>query len=187
MDSASQQPAGTAHALRGVAHFVSADARLTLERIQTSELLAEGKVCLLGLDAVRDRLGPRWPGRREMVYQHIQGALRRHLGAHGFFVRISETDFLVAQPGVGRLEGQAYCLNCLREVLTYFLGEALIADLVVCEVTTIGGNSPQWLVNRAATDITAGALAAQKTRLDIVAQNIANAQTTRTPAGGPAR
>jgi flagellar basal-body rod protein FlgC len=34
-------------------------------------------------------------------------------------------------------------------------------------------------------DITAGALAAQKTRLDIVAQNIANAQTTRTPGGGP--
>jgi flagellar basal-body rod protein FlgC len=33
-------------------------------------------------------------------------------------------------------------------------------------------------------DVTSGALAAQKTRLDIVAQNIANAQTTRTPAGG---
>lgn len=33
-------------------------------------------------------------------------------------------------------------------------------------------------------DITAGALNAQKTRLDIVAQNIANAQTTRTPNGG---
>jgi flagellar basal-body rod protein FlgC len=33
-------------------------------------------------------------------------------------------------------------------------------------------------------DITADALAAQKTRLDIVAQNIANAQTTRTPGGG---
>jgi len=34
-------------------------------------------------------------------------------------------------------------------------------------------------------DVTSGALAAQKTRLDIVAQNIANAQTTRTPNGGP--
>jgi flagellar basal-body rod protein FlgC len=33
--------------------------------------------------------------------------------------------------------------------------------------------------------VTAGALAAQKTRLDIVAQNIANAQTTRAPNGGP--
>jgi flagellar basal-body rod protein FlgC len=37
----------------------------------------------------------------------------------------------------------------------------------------------------AGIDVTAGALAAQKTRLDIVAQNIANAQTTRTPNGGP--
>jgi flagellar basal-body rod protein FlgC len=34
-------------------------------------------------------------------------------------------------------------------------------------------------------DITSGALTAQKMRLDIVAQNIANAQTTRTPEGGP--
>jgi flagellar basal-body rod protein FlgC len=34
-------------------------------------------------------------------------------------------------------------------------------------------------------DVTSSALAAQKTRLDIVAQNIANAQTTRTPSGGP--
>jgi flagellar basal-body rod protein FlgC len=37
----------------------------------------------------------------------------------------------------------------------------------------------------AGIDVTAGALNAQKTRLDIVAQNIANAQTTRTPQGGP--
>jgi flagellar basal-body rod protein FlgC len=37
----------------------------------------------------------------------------------------------------------------------------------------------------AGVDITAGALNAQKLRLDIVAQNIANAQTTRTPNGGP--
>src|SRR3954468_20274732 len=37
----------------------------------------------------------------------------------------------------------------------------------------------------AGIDVTAGALTAQKTRLGIVAQNIANAQTTRTPGGGP--
>ena len=37
----------------------------------------------------------------------------------------------------------------------------------------------------AGIDITADALSAQKTRLDVVAQNIANAQTTRTPQGGP--
>ena len=37
----------------------------------------------------------------------------------------------------------------------------------------------------AGIDVTSGALNAQKTRLDIVAQNIANAHTTRTPTGGP--
>ena len=31
-------------------------------------------------------------------------------------------------------------------------------DAAWCEVTTVGGNSPQWLVNRAATDIVAGTL-----------------------------
>jgi len=36
-----------------------------------------------------------------------------------------------------------------------------------------------------AVDITSSALSAQKMRLDIVAQNIAHAQTTRTAEGGP--
>ena len=36
-------------------------------------------------------------------------------------------------------------------------------------------------------DVTASALTAQKTRLDIVAQNIANAQTTRGPDSIDAR
>ncbi len=34
-------------------------------------------------------------------------------------------------------------------------------------------------------DVSASALTAQKSRLDVVAQNIANAQTTRTANGGP--
>jgi hypothetical protein len=129
---------GGGGAPRGIARLVNADARQTLEQIQGSPILAEGKVCLIALDAIRERLGPRWPGRRDMVYQHVQTTLRRQLGPHGFYIRISETDFLVAQPAVARLAGQAYCLNCLREVLTYFLGEALVSDITVSEVTTIG-------------------------------------------------
>lgn len=36
-------------------------------------------------------------------------------------------------------------------------------------------------------NITSSALEAQRTQLDIIAQNIANAHTTRTPEGGPYR
>jgi acetyl-CoA C-acetyltransferase len=38
------------------------------------------------------------------------------------------------------------------------LAEALGVGSAVCEVTTIGGNSPQWLVTRAAADIANGSL-----------------------------
>src|SRR5580704_282913 len=122
-----------------VTRLATADAQQALERLQSSSILGEGKVCLMSLDAVRERLGPRWPARRDRVYDHAQQTLRRQLGPHGFFLRISETDIMVAQPNVGRIAGQAYCLNCLREVLTYFLGEALISDIMVHEFTSIEG------------------------------------------------
>lgn len=134
-----EEPSFGHPATGAITRLVSADAQQALERIQSSSLLSEGKVCLMSLDAVRARLGSRWEARRERVYEHAQHTLRRALGAHGFFLRVSETDILVAQPGVGRLAGQAYCLNCLREVLTYFLGEALITDIMVHEVTSIEG------------------------------------------------
>jgi len=120
-----------------ITRLASADAQQALERIQASSLLGEGRVCLMSLDAIRERLGLRWDARRDRIYDHAQQSLRRSLGPHCFFLRVSETDFLVAQPGVGRVAGQAACLNCLRDVLTYFLGEALLADIVVHEVTSL--------------------------------------------------
>ena len=38
-----------------------------------------------------------------------------------------------------------------------------------------------------AMEISASALSAQRTRLNVISQNLANAQTTRTPEGGPYR
>jgi hypothetical protein len=137
MTEAAESLVDAAEALPGVKRFIDADARQALEQIKSSPMMAEGKVCLMGLDAIRERLGARWLGRRDRVFDYVQTALRRQVGPHGFFLRVSETDFVVAQPNVSRLAGQAYCLNCLRDVLTYFLGEALITDIVVHEVLAI--------------------------------------------------
>ncbi|MBI2432625.1 MAG: flagellar basal body rod protein FlgC [Candidatus Hydrogenedentes bacterium] len=43
------------------------------------------------------------------------------------------------------------------------------------------------LDNISARDIAVSGLRAQRTRMNIIAQNIANAETTRTPEGGPFR
>ena len=137
MHDGSVQTPGEQRLSTGITRLASADAQQALDRIQASPLLGEGKICLMSLDAIRDRLGPRWAARRDRVYDHAQQSMRRALGPHSFFLRVSETDFLVAQPSVGRIAGQAACLNCLRDVLTYFLGEALLADIVVHEVTSL--------------------------------------------------
>jgi hypothetical protein len=139
MNAVAESMVDAAAALPGVKRFIDADARQALEQIKSSPMMAEGKVCLMGLDAIRDRFGARWLGRRERVFDYVQTALRRQVGPHGFFLRVSETDYVVAQPNVSRLAGQAYCLNCLRDVLTFFLGEARVADIVVHEVLAIDG------------------------------------------------
>ena len=74
--------------------------------------------------------------------------------------------------------------NYLTEVVSQQHQAAEDRDHRAAQLTPISGiPTPMDLIS--GIDVTAGALAAQKTRLDIVAQNIANAETTRTPEGGP--
>ena len=138
MDAVVQQRSGPGAGAPAITRMVSADARQALEQLQGSAAVSEGKVCLVGLDAIRDQMALRWASRRPMVYEHFERTLQRSLGVHGLFMRISDTDYMVTQPLVSRLAAQAYCLNCLREVLHYFLGEALVTNIVVHEVTSIG-------------------------------------------------
>ena len=57
--------------------------------------------------------------------------------AEALVIRVSETDYLVAQPDISRFAGQVNCLAALREILTFFLGEARPEDLFLREVTTL--------------------------------------------------
>ena len=121
----------------GMFRMTSAEARDTLDQLAASPLIAAGKSCLVSFDAIRARMAARWSVRREMVYEHFERSLQKNLDAHGFFLRLSETDYLVAQPTVSRIAGQAYCLNCLREVSHYFLGEARVTDFLIQEIASI--------------------------------------------------
>src|ERR1700744_1966589 len=69
-----------------------------LSKFQESGVLEAGLVNLIALDAVVERLGERWQGRREAVYDMVERVLSRRLGEGGAFARGSETDFLVIQP-----------------------------------------------------------------------------------------
>lgn len=134
----------------------SADGRLTsidlgsaLDPFADAGLLAAGKVNLIALDAIAERLGARWTLRRDQIHEHVDRTLSRRLQSSGYHVRVSETDFLICQPELGRFSGQAACLQLLREILTYFIGDGAQADHSVLQVTEVSATAIQGLRVRA--------------------------------------
>ncbi|MDP3660160.1 hypothetical protein [Phenylobacterium sp.] len=124
-------------AAKAVTRLMSADGEAAMEQFGDPELLAQGKVNIIALDAVYDRFGSKWGLRRDQVYAHAERTLQRMLGARGFYLRVSETDFLICQPELSRFGCQAACLVALREILGHFLGEAHLANGYVHEVNKI--------------------------------------------------
>jgi hypothetical protein len=135
----SSSPSGTP-ALAPVVSRISANALDGLEQFQSSGALGAGQVNLIALDAIAERLAERWQGRREAVYDMVERVLERRMGPNGFCIRVSETEFLVAQPDFGAFGAQASCLRSLAEILKHFLGAAAHQDLRVRQVTQITDN-----------------------------------------------
>ncbi len=108
-----------------------------LEPLVGTGALAAGQVNIISLDAIVQAFGDRWQGRREGVYEQVEKVIERGLGPNGYITRISETDFLVAQPDLGPFGAQAACLRALREVLSHFLGAVRPGALSICKVTKI--------------------------------------------------
>ncbi len=117
--------------------LLNGSAEQALQLVAGSAALEEGRVALISLVGVRARLGDKWAARRDLAQENIERSITRHIGADGFFVRLSETDYLVAQPNTPPLVGQVACFNALRATLDFLLGEAVMSDIVVHEVKAI--------------------------------------------------
>jgi hypothetical protein len=112
----------------------------SIKRIQNSPLLADGRVNVISLDPIADRLGERWEQRREQVYDHLERALGKKLAHTDFYLRVSETVYLVAQPSAGTYAAQALCVRALDEVVAFFLGPGPRQDVQVHKVTDLAAN-----------------------------------------------
>jgi hypothetical protein len=123
------------------ARLVSTGLEASLEQFNDPQLLAEGKVNLISLEAVRERLAARWVFRRDQVYGFTDRVLERSIGDTGAYLRVSDTDFFIVHPDLSRMAGQAACLRYLREVLNHFLGDDQGAAACILQVTGIAGGA----------------------------------------------
>lgn len=109
----------------------------SLHALQGSELLANGCVNLIGLDAIRDRAGPMWPRKQELVWEFTAKKLQERLGPHDLLLRVDDTTFLVAVVTDYASAAQAVCLRVLEEVLLHFIGHLDRADIRLRRVEDI--------------------------------------------------
>ncbi len=130
-------PGGPSGSVAAAPRMVSAGLEASLEQFNDPALLADGKVNLISLEAVRERLGTRWDFKRDQVYGFTDRVLERGVGDGGVYLRVSDTDFFIAHPDLSRLAGQAACLRYLREVLNHYLGDDQMAGAGVFQVTRI--------------------------------------------------
>jgi GGDEF domain-containing protein len=134
-------PASASPGLRSDERLVAADAAEALARLEHTELVERGSVVLLGLDAVRDRLGDRWERKRDQVLEHVDRLVERKLKPHDLFLRVGDAEYLLALPDEDRAGAHAVGLRLLREILTFFLGAAHHRDLKLHSVTDLSGPS----------------------------------------------
>jgi hypothetical protein len=111
----------------------------TLERLQDPTLLASGAVNLIGLDAIRTKLGDRWDSKRARVWEHVEREIERTIGPSNLFVRLDDATYLIALPSSPGFAAQATCLTVLQDVLKFFLGELRPGDVAVRNVSAING------------------------------------------------
>ena len=128
-------PRGSGAAFR----VVDAGALVTLERLQASDAMQGGHVSLIAFDALAEGLGLRWRHECDRVHTHAEKALHNRLGKDGFCQRISQTDYVVVQPGAGRLAAQLLCIDnhARKPCSTFAWAERRRPALIVHEVTRV--------------------------------------------------
>ena len=114
-----------------------ADLAEVLDRLGDPSALGAGLVNVISLEGVAERFGSRWSLRSELVHEHVERMLQRHLGDDVVFQRIGEAHYVVVQSGCTRLQAQGLCLRCMREILHHFVGEVRLRDLRLHEVTRV--------------------------------------------------
>jgi len=117
--------------------ITAAGASEVLDRLGNPALLDSGLVSVIGLDAIRRKLGDRWPLKRAQIWDHVERELERTLSPADIFLRTDDVSYTIAQPGSDRYAAQAVCFTILQEVLKFFLGESRPGDIDVRTVSSI--------------------------------------------------
>jgi hypothetical protein len=99
------------------------------------ETVSAGKLQVVSLAAIKDRLGDRWERASERIRSRLEDALRQRMGPGDVFLPLDDTSFVAVFANRSKEEAQLECYAAAREVLAKLFG----ADMADVQVRTVVG------------------------------------------------
>ncbi|MDZ5649075.1 hypothetical protein [Nitrospirillum sp. BR 11828] len=93
--------------------------------------ICAGTVQLLGLESLRDRLGPRWPAVRDRVHQLTERLLKQSLDPADIVFPYGTDTYLVVFARLDERAASLLCARILQDLQRLLLGDADAATIVV--------------------------------------------------------
>jgi hypothetical protein len=111
--------------------------KVTLQRLAKTGSLSSQNLNLISLDAIRASFGPRWPGKRDMIWNQVERFLRHQFRGDDLVMRLDEVTALIAQPNASKFAAQTRCAQVAQDLLQFFLGDRAAGGVGVQTVEEI--------------------------------------------------
>jgi hypothetical protein len=106
------------------------------------ETVSAGKLQVVSLAAIKDRLGDRWQRASERIRARLEDALRQRMGPGDLFLPLDDTSFVVVFANRSKEQAQLECYAAARDVLAKLFGD----DMADIQVRTVAGQLDGGLV-----------------------------------------
>lgn len=90
-----------------------------------------GRLNLVGLEAVKTALGPKWEAAQTRVHEKVSQIIARHLGPQDVFLRHSDVEYLVCHAALGDQQARLKSFQIAREIHNYFIGDVELSALTI--------------------------------------------------------
>ncbi|WP_417317691.1 hypothetical protein [Emcibacter sp.] len=102
-----------------------------IKLLSESPMVNTGRIQLLGLQELKEKLGDHWPGVRESVLIGLEQIVRKRISDEDVFFSRSEEEHLVVFAHLGEDEARLVCAKILQELSIKFLGQVETREIVV--------------------------------------------------------
>ena len=94
-----------------------------LDILNSETLISTGRVQILGLDGLKEKLGARWAAHRDAIHSSLKTIVHRKLSAHDVFFQHGEDEYVVVFASLSFAAAKLVCAGILQELSTLLLGD----------------------------------------------------------------